>query len=47
MEWNNYKNVEAGCDKYGVPRLELAIFLRDNILNKIGKTWFIENTPFI
>jgi phosphorylcholine metabolism protein LicD len=43
MEWNNYKNVDAGCDKYGAPRLELAIFLRDNIFNKIGKTWFIEN----
>ena len=43
MEYNNFKNTEAGCDKYGKQRLELAIFLRDNILNKINFINFIEN----
>ena len=43
MEYNNFKNIDAGNDKYGEPRLKLASYLRDNILNKLNKTWFIEN----
>jgi len=43
MEYNNYKNIDAGNDKYGGPRLKLATYLRDNVLNKLNKTWFIEN----
>lgn len=42
MEWNNYKKIDAGCDIYGKPRLELAVYLRDNILNKFNN-YFIEN----
>ena len=40
---NNFKNPNAGCDKWGTKRLELAIYLRDNILNKFTNYWFIEN----
>jgi hypothetical protein len=43
MEYNNYKNCDAGNDIYGKYRLELAVFLRDNILNNIKNKWFIEN----
>ena len=43
MEYNNFKKPDAGCDKYGIPRLELASYLRDNILNKLDKSYFIEN----
>ena len=41
MEWNNYKNIDAGCNKYGKYRLELATFLKDNFLNSVD--WTIEN----
>ena len=43
MEYNNFKNLDAGNDKYGEPRLKIATYLRDNILNKLEQTWFIEN----
>lgn len=43
MEYNNFKKEDAGCNIYGKQRLELAIFLRDNILGKLNKKWFIEN----
>lgn len=51
MEWNNYKKIDAGCDKYGKYRLELALYVRDNVFNtneknnenKIDNTWFIES----
>ena len=43
MEKNNFKKEDAGCDKYGKQRLELAIYLRDNILPFLKKEWFIEN----
>jgi phosphorylcholine metabolism protein LicD len=43
MEYNNYKKPDAGCDKYGIPRLEMAVYLRDNILNLLDIHWFIEN----
>ena len=42
MEWNNFKKQDAGCDKYGKERLELAVYLRDNILSKYNN-YFIEN----
>jgi len=42
MEWNNYKKIDAGCDIYGKQRLEIAVYLRDNILNKYNN-YFIEN----
>lgn len=42
MEWNNFKKQDAGCDKYGKQRLELAVYLRDNILYKYNN-YFIEN----
>ena len=41
MEWNNFKNPNAGCDKYGKYRLELALYLKNNILNNY--IYFIEN----
>ena len=37
------KKPDAGCDKYGTQRLELAIFTRDKILSKIKNPHFIEN----
>ena len=43
MEYNNYKNSHSGNDKYGSQRLELAIYLRDNIFNKVSYDIFIEN----
>ena len=43
MESNNYKNINAGCDKYGKFRLKLALYLRDKILTKINNKYFIEN----
>jgi hypothetical protein len=43
MEFNNYKNPDAGCDKYGIYRLELAKYLRDNIFAKFNNKYFIEN----
>ena len=42
-EWNNYKRPESGMDKYGQLRMKLALFIRDNILNKLGIQWTIEN----
>ena len=39
----NYKKVDAGCNKWGKERLDLAIYIRDNILTKISNEWFIEN----
>jgi phosphorylcholine metabolism protein LicD len=41
MEWNNYKKIDAGCNIYGKQRLEIAVYLRDYILNKYN--YFIEN----
>ena len=41
-EWNNYKNPESGMDRFGKPRLELALFLRDNVLDKFDFPWMIE-----
>ena len=43
MESNNFKNPNAGCDIYGIPRLELAVYLIDNVLNQLNKHTFIEN----
>jgi len=43
MEWNNYKSLEAGNDKYGNDRLKLAIHLKNKVLNEISNPWFIEN----
>tara|TARA_B110000211_G_C14043267_1_gene537743 strand:+ start:137 stop:760 length:624 start_codon:yes stop_codon:yes gene_type:complete len=43
MESNNFKKPDAGCDRYGKQRLDLAVYLRDNILNKISNVSFIEN----
>jgi phosphorylcholine metabolism protein LicD len=43
MEKNNYKNPDAGCDKYGAQRLELAVYIRDNLFNCIENEWCIEN----
>lgn len=43
MEYNNFKNLEAGNNKFGIPRLELAVYLRDNVLNQLDKQNFIEN----
>jgi len=43
MEYNNYKKNGAGCDIYGSQRLELALYVKHNILNKLKKDWFIEN----
>ena len=41
-EWNNYKNPESGIDRFGKPKLELALFLRDNVLDKSDFPWMIE-----
>ena len=43
MEWNNYKKIDAGCDKYGKQRLKLACYVRDQILSNINNIWFLEN----
>lgn len=43
MEKNNFKKPDAGCDKYGSQRLELAVYLKQNILNSLNLPWFIEN----
>lgn len=43
MEKNNFKKMDAGCDIYGPQRLELALFLKHNILNTLDHPWFIEN----
>ena len=49
MEWNNYKKMDSGCDKYGKYRLELALYIRDNVFNtnenekEIDNIWFIES----
>jgi phosphorylcholine metabolism protein LicD len=43
MEWNNYKKNDAGCEKYGKQRLELAVYMRDNVFLHLENTWFIEN----
>lgn len=37
------KKTDAGCDRYGIQRLELAIFLKNKILPNIECPWFIEN----
>jgi phosphorylcholine metabolism protein LicD len=37
-----HKVKNSGCDKYGIPRLELAIHLKE-ILNKMNLPWYIEN----
>ena len=43
MEWNNYKNPDAGCDKYGMDRLKLAEILRDKVFPHLSQSIFIEN----
>ena len=43
MEKNNSKKPDAGCDKYGKQRLELSLFVKNNVLKFIPNTWFIEN----
>jgi len=43
MEKNNFKKEDAGCDKYGKQRLELAVYLKQNVLNDLNLPWFIEN----
>jgi hypothetical protein len=40
---NNFKSPLSGMDKYGEPRMRLAVLLRDKILNKLGIPWTIEN----
>ncbi|CAB3992416.1 Hypothetical predicted protein [Paramuricea clavata] len=40
---NNYKSPISGMDKYGEPRMRLAVLLRDKILNKLDMPWTIEN----
>ena len=43
MEHNNFKKPDAGCDKYGDQRLELAKLLRDEVFDKLNLSWYIEN----
>lgn len=43
MENNNFKKEDAGCDKYGTQRLELAVYLRNHVLHDLHKEWFLEN----
>ncbi len=43
MERNNFKKPDAGCDKYGSQRLELALYLKNYILSELNREWFIEN----
>lgn len=43
MEYNNYKNIESGCDKYGNDRLKLAYFLHTKILSTLDISYVIEN----
>lgn len=43
MESNNYKRNDAGNDKYGDERMNLAIFLRDSVFVYLPNTIFIEN----
>ena len=43
MEFNNFKKQGAGCDIYGSQRLELALYLKNHVLNELNKPWFIEN----
>ena len=40
---NNFKSPISGMDKYGKPRMNLAVFLRDKVLNKLDIPWTIEN----
>lgn len=43
MEYNNYKNIESGCNKYGKDRLELATFLHKTLLSTLDIAYTIEN----
>ena len=43
MESNNYKNPSSGCDIYGKYRLELALFLKNNVFNKFKIDYSLEN----
>lgn len=43
MESNNFKKPDAGCDIYGTQRLDLATYMRDDILYQLPFPWFIEN----
>ena len=43
MESNNYKNPSSGCDIYGKYRLELALFLKNNVFNKFKIDYCLEN----
>ena len=40
---NNYKKEDAGMDRWGKQRLELALLMRDKILNELKIPWVIEN----
>lgn len=40
---NNFKSPISGMDKYGEPRMNLAVFLRDEVLHKLNIPWTIEN----
>lgn len=40
---NNFKSPISGMDKYGKPRMNLAVILRDKVLNKLDIPWTIEN----
>ena len=37
------KKADAGCDRYGTQRLELAVFVKNKILRNLDYQWFIEN----
>ncbi|CAB3999457.1 Hypothetical predicted protein [Paramuricea clavata] len=40
---NNYKRlINSGMDKYGKPRMRLAVLLRNKILNKLDMPWVME-----
>ena len=47
MEWNNYKNIEAGCNKYGNDLLKLAVYLRDKVFKNLKLSIFIENRTLL
>lgn len=42
-EWNNFKHIDAGMDKWGKERLKLATFMRDNVMDKLNVPWILDN----
>ena len=40
---NNYKKEDAGMDRWGKQRLELALLLSGKVLNELNIPWVIEN----